>query len=216
MCFSCSLTAKVAPSSPILVTLLVEAICSSETSVLTRATWHHIPEDDILHGHGHENFKSYRGLSSFSSNSNHSPFNLNNHLILHNIRYFCSWSRIFTLSTSQPISLHLRLLLFIYIFNLCHKTPSSYKQNRGKPPCILSSLLWWGGSPLFTEGINAAQSHIWHSHINCQNGSLSVFITKLLAHGAAPNCSMLIHHDILYSIVNSSSMPKAKGTTKYR
>jgi hypothetical protein len=28
-------------------------------SVLTRATWLHIPEDRILHSHRHENLKSY-------------------------------------------------------------------------------------------------------------------------------------------------------------
>jgi hypothetical protein len=33
------------PSSVILVTLMMEAICSFETSVLTRATWHNIPEN---------------------------------------------------------------------------------------------------------------------------------------------------------------------------
>jgi hypothetical protein len=41
-------TAKVVPSSPFLVTLIMEAIRSSETSVLTRATRRHILEDDIL------------------------------------------------------------------------------------------------------------------------------------------------------------------------
>jgi hypothetical protein len=59
-------TASVVPSSPILITLMKEALCSPETSVLTRATLRNIPEDDILHSHRRENLKSYIALTGWT------------------------------------------------------------------------------------------------------------------------------------------------------
>jgi hypothetical protein len=50
----------VVSGSQIFVTLLIEAVLSSETSVLTRSTWRLIQEDGILHSHRRENLKSYR------------------------------------------------------------------------------------------------------------------------------------------------------------
>jgi hypothetical protein len=52
-------TANVVPRRTILVTLMVDVIDSSKTSVIRRATWHNIPEDSILHSHRCAHLKSY-------------------------------------------------------------------------------------------------------------------------------------------------------------
>jgi hypothetical protein len=53
-------TASVVPNS------LKEALSSSETSVLTRATRRNIPENTILHSHSRENLKSYIALTGWT------------------------------------------------------------------------------------------------------------------------------------------------------
>jgi hypothetical protein len=64
-------TANVVPSSPILVTLMMEKLRFFETSVLTRATRRNIPEDVILHSHRRENLKSNIALDGWTLISTH-------------------------------------------------------------------------------------------------------------------------------------------------
>jgi hypothetical protein len=60
------ITARVVSNSLILLTLMTEAIRSSETFLLTRASRHHIAEDGILHSHRRENLKSYTALTAWA------------------------------------------------------------------------------------------------------------------------------------------------------
>jgi hypothetical protein len=67
-------TINLVPRLPILFTLLIEGIYSSETSVLIRATRRHIPGESILHSHSRENLKSCINKSHFKNEnftSNH-------------------------------------------------------------------------------------------------------------------------------------------------
>jgi hypothetical protein len=50
-------------SSPILVTLMMKAICSSETPLFTRTTRRNITDDGILHSHRRENLIPYITLT---------------------------------------------------------------------------------------------------------------------------------------------------------
>jgi hypothetical protein len=56
-------TANVVPSSLILLTLMMEAMSFSETSVLIPLTWHRIPDDSIPHSHYNETLKSYTAMT---------------------------------------------------------------------------------------------------------------------------------------------------------
>jgi hypothetical protein len=52
-------TDNVVPSSPILITLMMDALRSYETSLLTISIWCNISEDGILHSHRREHLGSY-------------------------------------------------------------------------------------------------------------------------------------------------------------
>jgi hypothetical protein len=51
---------------PILVTLMMEELHTSKTSVLTRATRRHIPVDGILHNHRREYVEPYIALTGWT------------------------------------------------------------------------------------------------------------------------------------------------------
>jgi hypothetical protein len=59
-------TVNFVPDSLILSAVRMEAIRSSQTSIITTATRRDIPEDSILHSHRCENFKSYIALTGWA------------------------------------------------------------------------------------------------------------------------------------------------------
>jgi hypothetical protein len=63
--FRLPVNSNVVPSSPTLITLIMEVIHSSETSGLVRTTRCNIPEIGILHSLCRKNFRSCKKTSSF-------------------------------------------------------------------------------------------------------------------------------------------------------
>jgi hypothetical protein len=57
---------NVVPSSPILVTPMMEVLRCSEMPAVPRDTWLHISEDGILHSDRRENLKSYIALTGYA------------------------------------------------------------------------------------------------------------------------------------------------------
>jgi hypothetical protein len=60
------LSVNVVPISLIIFNLMIEAIRSSQTSILTTVTRFNVPEDDILNSYRRENHKSYIAITGWT------------------------------------------------------------------------------------------------------------------------------------------------------
>jgi hypothetical protein len=108
-------TANVVPSSPILVTLMMEALRCSETSVLTRATWRNIPEDGI---------RPNMNIATFTEAGKGDWFNSINCHTHQNRTYPSLWIRIYFTFTSAHCSVPLLFWTRAYPWHIFRLLPS--------------------------------------------------------------------------------------------